>query len=99
MPQQETAPAILWPWVSKLGGLVDRLKQKHLTSLFVDDLSCDNIENKTWDVAVLLTLDTLLLIAGRLGGLALSGHFGASGTVLRYRFAVAALETDCHCLY
>jgi len=85
--------------VSKLADLVDRLKQKHLTSLFVDDLSCDNIENKTWGVAVLLAFDTLLLLAECLSGLTFSSHFGASRTVLRYRFAVATLETDCHCLY
>jgi hypothetical protein len=94
MLQQEPTPANLWAWVNKVSGLVDRLKQKHLTSLFVDDLSCDNIENKTWGVAIFLTLDTLLIIVGRLDGFALSGHFGASRTVLRYRFAVAALETD-----
>ena len=81
-------------------GLVDRLKKKHLTSLFVDDLSCGYIENKTWGVVVLLlTLDTLVLFAGCLFGLTFCGHFGSSGTVLRHRFAVTALETDFQCLY
>ena len=78
----------------KVGGLVDRLKQEHLTSLFVDNLSCSSVEHKTRGVAILLTLDTLFLLAGSLGGLTLSRHFGANGVVLWNRFAVAALETD-----
>jgi hypothetical protein len=85
--------------LSNVGDLVDGLKEEHLTSLFVDDLSCDNVENKTWGVAILLTLDTLLFLAESLGRLTLSCHFGDSRAVLRDWFAVAALETDGHSLY
>lgn len=91
--QQGSKPASLCPLGRNVGRLVDRLKQEHLTGLLVNHLSCGNIEHKTWGVAVFLSLDSLLILAGSLGGLALSRHLGSGWVVLGHGFAVSALQT------